>query len=147
MVTLQLQVVIYTFFRQTGTTLICQPTYDRCIADVACHRCIADIACWYSMSINLGILFMAHIICSTNSKDLSPIIDHKYCVEPHTGAIRWVCIHVGGRSPRTNLVQSVYYWFKTTPADYYVQCNISVYIGNIPLLCVIIITAVVFVEI
>lgn len=79
------------------------------------------------MSINLGILFMAHIICTTNSKDLSPIIDHTYCIEPYKDAIRWVCIHVGGHSPRANFVECVYCWFKTTPADYYVQCNISVY--------------------
>lgn len=31
METLQLQVVVYTFFRHKGTALICQPTYDRCI--------------------------------------------------------------------------------------------------------------------
>lgn len=90
---------------------------------------------------------MAHNICRTNLKGFPPVIDHKYRVEPYEDAIRWVCIHVGGHGPRTNLVQCVYYWFMTTPADYHVRCNICVYIGNIPLLCEFTLAAAVFLEI
>lgn len=39
------------------------------------------------------------------------------------------------KCPKANPVRCVCYWFMTAPADSFMQCDVCICIGNIPLLC------------